>query len=627
MHNEAFFFQAFVYLAAAVVSVPVAQRLGLGSVLGYLIAGVAIGPFALGLVGDKGEDVMHFAEFGVVMMLFLVGLELRPGMLWRMRTPILGTGGAQVALTMLAVTGIAMGLGLEWRAALAVGMIFSLSSTAIVLQSLNERGLMKSDAGQRAFAVLLFQDVAVIPMLALFPLLATAHHGGGGDHHGGGADTWVAGMPGWGQGLVTAAAVLGIVVVGRFFIAHFFRMIARAGLREVFTAAALLLVVGIAILMSKVGLSPALGTFLAGVGLSESEYRHELESDIEPFKGLLLGLFFIAVGASIDFALIAENPALIAALTAGLIAVKFAVLFALGRAGKMGADQNLLFAFALAQGGEFAFVLVSFALQNGVLTAEVAKPAIAVVAVSMAVTPLLFIVNQRFVQPRFGTRESGGGREADAMDEAAPVVIVGFGRFGNVVGRFLRANGVETTVLENDSDHVELLRKIGLKVFYGDASRHDLLRSAGAGKARLLILAIDDEDKSLELAETCRRHFPNLEIFARASSRNHAYRLLEHGVERFFLEQQGSSLDCGVDVMRFLGCRANAAHRAALKFKRHDIELVREQAALRGDTKTLISRTRDQIADLERRFESDRDGGDLRQADQAWDDTTMRERF
>ncbi|HXV75300.1 MAG TPA: monovalent cation:proton antiporter-2 (CPA2) family protein, partial [Candidatus Polarisedimenticolaceae bacterium] len=509
MEHGQFLFQAMVYLAAAVIAVPLAKRLGLGSVLGYLVAGVAIGPVGLGMIGAEGQDVMHFAEFGVVMMLFLIGLELQPALLWRLRAPILGLGNLQVAVTTLVIGGFAIGVGLDWREALAIGMTLSLSSTAIVLQTLNEKGLIQSAGGQRSFAVLLFQDIAVIPMLALLPLLGRAAH----DPATGG-QSWRDGLPGWASTLIVAGAVVGVVLIGRFVVQPAFRAIARTHLREVFTAAALLLVVGIAELMTAVGLSPALGTFLAGVVLANSEFRHELESDIEPFKGLLLGVFFIAVGASIDFRLVAGEPLLIAGLVGALVAVKFSILLLLGRLFRVGTDQSLLFALALAQGGEFCFVLFSFAEQSRVLGAELAAPLVAVVALSMMTTPLVMWVHERLIRPRIGTRETTE-READRIEERNPVIIAGFGRFGHIVGRLLAANGVGCTVLDVDSDQVDVLRRLGFKVFYGDASRHDLLRAAGAEHARLLVLATDQAEKRLEIVSTVQKHFPQLTILAR----------------------------------------------------------------------------------------------------------------
>jgi monovalent cation:proton antiporter-2 (CPA2) family protein len=600
MHGEGFFFQALVYLAAAVISVPIANRFGLGSVLGYLIAGFIIGPYGLGLIGEEGQNVMHFAEFGVIMMLFLIGLELQPLLLWRMRAPILGMGGLQIAATSLVIALVAMALGLAFQTALAIGMILSLSSTAIVLQTLNEKGLMRTDAGQSSFSVLLFQDIAVIPMLAIMPLLAL-NAAGAGDRpagHESAATTWVHALPGWANTLVVLGVITAIVITGLFLVRPVFRAIARTRLREIFTAAALLLVIGIALLMTKIGLSPALGTFLAGVVLANSEYRHELESDIEPFKGLLLGLFFIAVGASIDFNLIASKPGLIAMLVIGLILVKFLVVLALGRFFKMGAAQNMLFAFALAQGGEFAFVLFSFAVQNRVMTAETAGPLIGAVALSMALTPLLMLLNEKVVQPQFGVREQQQ-RAADAIDVENPVIIAGFGGFGSIIGRLLRANGIGVTVLELDSDKVDLLRKLGLKVFYGDASRRDLLHAAGADKAKVLILAINDPEKMIEIIHTAKKHFPHLALFARAADRTQAYDLLDTGVHHVYRETLDTSLRAGVDALRELGFRAYQAHRAAMTFRQHDEHAVAELRHLRHDTKNYITQARLKIEDLE----------------------------
>jgi monovalent cation:proton antiporter-2 (CPA2) family protein len=626
MENGGFFVQAFIYLAAAVISVPIAKRLGLGSVLGYLIAGIVIGPFGLHLVGEEGQDVMHFAEFGVVMMLFLIGLELQPSLLWKLRGPILGVGGLQVVLTTLAFAAIGLIAGFSWQVSLAVGLILAMSSTAIVLQTLNEKGLTKTSGGQYSFSVLLFQDISVIPILAFLPLLAipgigTAGHGEG--HHA--AETWLHGLSLPVQALVVLGIVAAIILSGKYLISPVFRFIARTRLREIFTAAALLLVVGIAILMSRIGLSPALGTFLAGVVLAQSEFRHELESDIEPFKGLLLGLFFIAVGASVDFNLISGSPMMIVQLVAALIAVKFLVLFIIGRFFRMGLDHNLLFAFALAQGGEFAFVLFSFALQNGVFTSEVANPLIAAVAVSMAFTPLLMLINEKLIQPRFGTLEREK-RNDDEVDEKNPVIIAGFGRMGSIIGRFLRGNGLQATFLDIDADNVDLLRKLGLKVFYGDASRADLLRAAGAESARLLIIAVDDPAKALEIAETARKNFPHLKILARASSYPDAYELIDHGVEQVYRETFDTALRMGSDALTLMGFRAHRIHRAMHSFRTHNERMVREMAAHRGDRKEWIHRLRQRIEDLEKIMteEADRTGKDK---DLGWDTTGLIEEF
>ncbi len=614
--------QAFIYLAAAVVSVPIAKRLGLGSVLGYLLAGVAIGPFVLGLVGQEGEDVMHFAEFGVVMMLFVVGLELEPSLLWRLRKPILGMGGLQVLVTTSIFSGLGMFFGLTWQQALAIGMTFSLSSTAIVLQSLAERGLLKTEGGQSSFAILLFQDIAVIPMLAIFPLLASGHaaEAAHGDDHG--ATTLVAGLPPWAQTLAVIAAVAAIVLMGRYLARPALSAVARTRLRELFTAAALLLVIGITLLMTAVGLSPALGTFLAGVVLANSEYRHELESDIDPFKGLLLGLFFIAVGASIDFGLLLAQPLLILGLVLGIMLIKFAVLFGLARGFRLSLDQSALIAFALPQVGEFAFVLFAFARQEGVLSDTITAPLVAAVAFSMALTPLLLVFNERVIQPRFGTGERDE-RPADAVEERHPVLIVGFGSFGATVGRLLKANRIATTVLDIDSDRVDLLRRLGLKVYYGDASRYDLLEAAGAGEASLLILALDSPEKTLELVHTVRKHFPHLTIYARAFDWDDAQDLLRAGVSKVYRESTDTALRMGADVMQVMGFRAYHAQRATQTFLRHDESFLHEMPD-RRDQAAYLSAARRRIDDLEQQLLADLADPDL-ERDAGWDPDSLRE--
>jgi monovalent cation:proton antiporter-2 (CPA2) family protein len=626
MHGEGFFFQAFVYLAAAVISVPLANRAGLGSVLGYLIAGTIIGPFGLELIGEEGQDVMHFAEFGVVMMLFIIGLELQPSLLWRLRASILGMGGLQVCVTTAILSTIAMILGLSFQTALAIGMILSLSSTAIVLQTLKERGLIKTAAGQSSFSVLLFQDIAVIPMLAIIPLLAIeaipaiskAH----GEHS---SSNWVEGLPAWGQALAVITVIAAIIVGGKFLIRPFFRTIARTRLRELFTAASLLLVIGIALLMSQVGLSPALGTFVAGVILANSEYRHELESDIEPFKGLLLGLFFIAVGASIDFGMILSRPVDIAMMVGGLVIIKFLVLTILGKSFKLGADQSLLFAFSLAAGGEFAFVLFSFAVQSHVISQGLANTIIGAVALSMALTPLLLLVNEKIIEPHFGTKEKES-KGADTIDEDNPVIIAGFGNFGSIVGRLLRANGVGITVLEFDSDKVELLRSLGLKVFYGNAARHDLLHAAGADHAKVLVLALNDHEQILKIVHMVKKHFPYLKILARTGGRTQAYELLDAGVDHIYRETLDTSLRAGSDALQTLGFRSYHAHRATKTFRFHDEESIHELRHLRHDRKSYISQARHRIEDLEEILLSE-----LKEAeehlDAGWDTTSMREEF
>lgn len=592
-------YQAFIYLLAAIVAVPLAKRLGLGSVIGYLLAGAIIGPHAIGLAGE-GDDVMHFAEFGVVMMLFVVGLELRPAVLWQMRRPILGLGGLQVAGTAVAVGLVASWFGLAWKPALAVGLILAMSSTAIVLQSLGERGLMKTPGGEASFAVLLFQDIAIIPIIALMPLLAARPDGAAVTKTSG----LMAGLPAWEQALLVVGAVATIVVAGRFLLRPFFRYIADTRLREMFTATALFLVLGIALLMQKLGLSPALGTFIAGVVLAESEYRVQLEADIEPFKGLLLGLFFISVGASIDFSLIAREPRTIALIVVGLLLLKFTVLLALSRVFGLKRGEGFLLAFALAQGGEFAFVLFSFATQNAVLPVEIASLLVAAVALSMAAAPLLLTINDKLVQPLFQKCEPE--RPPDEIDEHDnPVILAGFGRFGHIIGRLLRANGFGTTVLDHDADQVETLGRFGMKSFYGDASRLDLLQAAGAARAKLFVLAIDDEAKALQIIEIVQREFPRLKILARATSRQHAYEIIRLGVNQVYRETLGSALNLSIDALRELGVDERRARRVAEIFREHDEASVRDMARLPEDVEAYVSIARKHIENLERALQSD----------------------
>lgn len=594
-------FDALIYLLAAVIAVPIAKRCGLGSVLGYLLAGVAIGPSGLNLTGESGGEVMHFAEFGVVIMLFLVGLELKPSLLWEMRFFILGLGTAQVLGTAAAGALVAHALGVPWAPAWAIGLILSMSSTAIVLQSLAEKRQLGTPGGQASFAVLLTQDLAVIPILAVFPLLATLPRLG--EAPGG---SRLAGQPAWERGLLIVAAVAAVIVVGRFLLRPVLRYIAATGLREMFTATALLLVIGTAFLMEQCGLSPALGTFLAGVLLAESEYRPQLETDLEPFKGLLLGLFFISVGAGIDFGLLRERPGQIALLVVGLLVLKFIVLYLLGRGARLGSSQSLLFAFALAQGGEFAFVLASFGETNGVFSPELARLMVITVALSMAAAPILFIINNRLVQPRFQARKKVARPPDQIVEHDNPVLLAGFGRFGHIVGRLLRANGFPTTVLDHDPEQVDTLLKFGLKSYYGDALRLDLLHTAGADKAKLFIVAIDGEEQSLALVRLVKENFPHLSIFARAVTRQHAYELYREGVTHVYRETLGSSIDLSIDALQSLGLPAELAQRAAAIFREHEETAVRALAAIVGDEEKYISEARKHLENLEDALESDR---------------------
>lgn len=618
--TEGFLFQAVIYLTAAVVCVPLAKKIGLSSVLGYLLAGILIGPFVFGFIGEEGEDIMHFAEFGVVMMLFLIGLELEPSQFWRMRRIIVGMGGLQVLGTLLLFSLVAFFLGFDWRVSLVMGMAISLSSTAIVLQTLKEKGLMGTSSGQSSFSVLLFQDIAVIPMLALMPLLAVTQAATGPDPHA--HESFFDGLPAWLQTLAVLGSVGVIVLSGRFLIVPLLRIVSKTHLRELFSASALLIVIAIAFLMQLVGLSPALGAFLGGVVLANSEFRHELESDLEPFKGLLLGLFFIAVGASVNFHLIASNPGTIAAWVVAVLVAKSGVMLMIGRIFKLSTDQNILFGTGLAQIGEFAFVLLAFASQLGILPRENSDLLMAVTALTMTLSPVLNIAIERGLLPRIGTVERED-RPMDEINEQNAVILVGFAHFGSTVGRFLRAHGVQATILDNDSDRVDLLRKMGFRVYYGDATRVDLLESAGAPNAKILISAIDSPETNLRLVEAVRKHFPHLQLMIRAHNRSDAYELLDLGVEDIYRESIDTSLRMGVDALKKLGFRSYSVTRSAQNFLKYDEASMRKLAKDRHDKQQYIVRVRDEISQQEILLSEDL-RTILASSDHAWDSEHMR---
>ena len=573
---ESFLFQATIYLGAAVVAVPLAARLGLGSVLGYLAAGIVIGPM-FGLVGNEAEDIRHFAEFGVVMMLFLIGLELEPAALWDMRKRLIGLGGLQIGLTTLAIMGLAMGLGLDWATALGVGLILAPSSTAIVMQTLSEKGLTQTAGGRASFSVLLAQDIAVIPLLALIPLLAKSTPfvmPAGAEPKGVAGFSLVNGLPGWGVTLVTLAAVGVVILAGTYLIRPLFRYIHQARLREMYTALALLLVVSIAVLMGMVGLSPALGTFLAGVVLANSEFRHELESDLAPFKGLLLGLFFITVGAGINFGVLLSEPLRIIGLTVALMLAKGAVLYLLILLFHLPGRDRWLFALGLAQAGEFGFVLVSFSLQQGVFGPDLSETILLVIALSMLITPLLFILYDRLSR-----RISAGPEpEPDTIDATGPVIIAGVGRFGQVVNRMVRSAGFSTVVLDHDMDTVETMRRFGVRGFFGDPTRPDILHAAGLASAQVLVVALDNRAAALTLVAYARKERPDLHIVARAYDRVHVYELYQAGANDIVREMFDSSLRAGRYVLENMGLTEFEAAEAQTTFYHADRTAVRELA-------------------------------------------------
>lgn len=581
------------YLAAAVVAVPIAHRLGLGSILGYLLAGVLVGPSVLHWVGRFSSDVMTVSEFGVVMMLFLVGLELEPRKLWHMRGTILGLGGLQVIMTALALTPPAMLLGLSFSSAFATGLIFSLSSTAVVLPSLQERGLTQTAGGRAAFGVLLSQDIAVIPILALLPFLAAGRLESEAAKLSSGLLT---ALPPAGKTLLLVGAVLGIILAGRFIVRPFFRIIATTHLQELFTASALLIVIGIVLLMDYVGLDPALGAFLGGVVLADSEFRHQIEADIAPFKGLLLGIFFVAVGASINFTYFLSQPALVVGVVLGLIVLKFLVLWILARLFGFDASSSFLFSFALAQGDEFAFVLFPSAVGLGVLSIAWSNIFVLAVAISMALTPFLITIDQRLVQPRF--IQPKAKREADVIEETTDVLLIGFGRFGNIVGRVLKANGIPTTILDFDAEQIDALCVLGLKSYYGDATRLEILRTAGAERAKLLLIMIDSEEATLRIVDLAQKHFPQAAIFARAKDRSHAYRLVKRKVPHIYHEMQGSALHLAMGALQHLGYSAERVREIELIFEAHEDKSIRELANFVGK-EGYFRRAREQIEILE----------------------------
>lgn len=582
-----------IFLTAAVLAVPLAQRLGLGSVLGYLIAGVAIGPWGLGLIRDV-DAILHFAEFGVVLLLFLIGLELNPKKLWQMRGPILGLGGAQVLLTTALITAIIIAFGFAWQIALVVGMGLALSSTAIALRVIEEQGLAGTETGQSGFAVLLFQDIAVIPMLALLPVLAGNTSGN------------------WQDALWMLGGVTALLIGGHFLLRPLFRYVVMSGVRELFTVAALLLVIGIALIMKQLGLSMALGAFLAGVLLAESEYRHELEIAIEPFKGLLLGLFFIAVGMAVNLGLLALHPFKILACVIALVVLKAYLLYFLARVYGSRAKSRSRIAAILSQGGEFAFVIFTAALAQGILNADQTAFLLVVVSLSMVTTPLLLMGQKKWYAKKLNHLEEEERLDTDVVNKQSRVIIAGFGRFGQIVGRLLYANKIKLTILESDASQIRLLRKYGYKVFYGDATQLDLLRAAGADQAEAIILCTDSPDEIMQIVDLCRQHFPHLKILARARSRVEAYQLLSHGVDKYSRETFLGALDLGKQALVELGMHPYQAQRSEAHFRKLDNAMLKELLPQHHEDKQLALRSKEARKELEeifgREMENDRQG-------------------
>ena len=591
-------YEAAVFLGAAVLAVPLFSRLGLGSILGYLAAGILIGPNVFGFVSNV-ENILHFSEFGVVLLLFLIGLELQPSRLLGLRRPIFLMGGAQVLGTgaLLAGGGIALGLGTG--TALVTGLILALSSTAIVVQMLAEKGQLRSRAGRAAFSILLFQDIAVIPLLALMPLLAYSESG-------------VGVRAGPEEFFFAATAVAVVIVAGHFLIKPFLRFVVSTRINELFTISALFVVVGTSALMELVGLSMALGAFLAGVLLSESEYRHALVADIEPFKGLLMGLFFVAVGMSVDLGLILASPIIVAMLAVGLLAVKASWLYLIGRVARLPQAISWRLALALPQGGEFAFVLFSAAVANNVVERGFADLMILVVTLTMIATPLLHLLGEH-LSSRWGTPASSAGAgaagtvpEYDKIEsDNNRVIIAGFGRVGQIVGRILHTKGIPFTAVDYDFQRIRVVRRFGNKIYYGDLTRLWILRAAGAEQAEVLILAMDDTDASIAVVELVQKHFPNIKIYARARDREHAYRLIELGVDRVVRETFAGSLEIATHAMQGLGINVTESHDVVERFEEHDEALLHHQTALRHDPEQLLESTKEAAKELESLFEKD----------------------
>ena len=571
-----------VFLSAAVIAVPLAQRFGLGSVLGYLLAGVLIGPWGLGLISDV-DAILHFAELGVVLLLFLIGLELNPKKLWQMRGPILGLGGAQVVVTTFVIGSIVSLFGLSMQVSLVIGMGLALSSTAIALRVIEEQGLNGTETGQSGFAVLLFQDIAVIPMLAILPLLAGGQTGGD-----------------WLDVLTVLGSVIALLIGGHFLLRPLFRFVVMSGVRELFTVAALLVVLGISVVMQKLGLSMALGTFLAGVLLAESEYRHELEIAIEPFKGLLLGLFFIAVGMAVNLGLLALQPLEILAAVVALVSVKGLALYVLARAARVRTKARSRMAAILSQGGEFAFVIFTAASQEGILSQQQVAFLLVVVSLSMVTTPLLLMGQKKWFAHTLNQEEESV--TSNVIDRRPRVIIAGFGRFGQVVGRLMYANKIKVTVLESDASQIHLLRKYGYKVFYGDATQIDLLRAAGADKAEALVICTDSPDEVMAIVDICRAHFPKLKLLARARSRVEAYQLMSHGVQNYSRETFLGALDLGRQTLVELGMHPYQAKRAEAHFRKLDNAMLKDLLPQHSEDKKLAQRAKEARKELEEIF-------------------------
>ncbi|OYZ20117.1 MAG: glutathione-regulated potassium-efflux system protein KefC [Bdellovibrio sp. 28-41-41] len=589
MNHSNDFLHLIVFLVSAVICVPLCKKIGLGPILGYLIAGVIIGPHGIKLISNV-QETMHLSEFGVVLFMFIIGLELNPKKLWSLRMPIFGMGTAQVAINTLVFTGISYAVGLSIPASILVGMAFSLSSTAMGLQLLNERNAMSTVTGTANFSILLFQDIAVIAMLSVLPLLSDGKSADS-------SDIKLLNI------LKTVVIIVAVLIAGRLLLRPLLRFIAGIHLREIFTAFSLLLVMSMAYLMQSLDISMALGAFLAGVLLADSEYRHALETDIEPFKGLLLGLFFISVGMSVNLSVILEQPLLILSCVFGAFVVKISVHFAIGHFFNLPKSQLTFFSLVIAQVGEFAFVLLGAAATLNIFDATTNEILITIVALTLLATPLLVFLYDKLIAPMIEKRDE---IEPDIIEEQEnPVIIAGFGRFGQIIGRLLYANKIPTTVLDHEPDQIELLRRFGFKIYYGDATRLDLLEAAGIQKAKILVVAIDSAEENLKLVKLAKEHFPHLKIYARARNVQHVYDLIDQDIEGIERETFEASLKMGIDVMRGLGWSGYESVKRGQIFRRHNLEVIKDMHSKRKNEKEFLAKARQAREDLERMFEEE----------------------
>jgi CPA2 family monovalent cation:H+ antiporter-2 len=581
-----------IFLGVAIIMVPLARKFGLSSVIGYIAGGIIIGPYVLRLTGKDVDGIMHASEFGVIMLLFLVGLELEPRKFWDMRKKIVGLGLTQMLLTISLLFLVFIWAGWRIDKAIAIAMCFALSSTAIVLQTLQEKNNLKTVAGEASFSTLLFQDIAVIPILAILPLIANFKA----KHHDNEIQVLIQTLPEWMQFATVILGVVFLILLGRYVFVPFLRYVSKSGMPELLTASSLFLVIGVSELMVAIGLSPALGAFLAGVMLANSEFRHELEAQIDPFKGLLLAVFFVSVGSTINFNIIREDPVFIFSTVFAVLAIKFIVLFAIGKFFKIETPQNLFYAFALSQVGEFAFVLINYTSSLYLLSPELNAQMMAVTAITMCITPLLLIINDKLIIPKFIKEVPEEESDFNILDKDViqkKIIIVGFGHFGSTVGRLLKANKVSATVLDRDSDRVKLLRSHGFKVYYGDATKIPTLRAAGIDDAEILVLCLDDPDDNKFIADLVREHYPDVKIFVRAKNRLDAYDYLNNGINNIYRETLGTAVDMAIDVLHETGMRKYAARRLGQRFMAIDKASVRKLAKMKEDDELILFTTKE----------------------------------